>query len=390
MKYNFDEIIDRKNTNCEKYDDLIEIFGKEDLIPMWVADTDFRTPDFIVEAIKKRADHEIYGYPMIPDSFYNSIQNWINTKHNWKIEKEWISFSPNVVIGLASTVLSLTRPGDKIIVQPPVYFPFFHVIKGNDRIIVENQLKVVNNHYEFDYDDLINKIDRNTKMLILCSPHNPGGRVWKKEELIKLGKICLEKNIVIVSDEIHSDLIFSGIKHTPIASISDEMANSCITLMSASKTFNIAGLSSSYVIVPNKELRSKFNYFINHNHFSGGNIFGLTATEAAYTHGQEWLQMLIEYLEENLKIVTSFFSEHFPSVKVMVPEGSFLVWIDLSGIGIPIKDAINKLIENGLALSPGHIFGSGGENFVRLNMGCPKSLLIKGLEVFKKTFHQLM
>ena len=160
--------------------------------------------------------------------------------------------------------------------------------------------------------------------------------------------------------------------------------------MSASKTFNIAGLSSSYVIVPNKELRSKFNYFINHNHFSGGNIFGLTATEAAYTHGQEWLQMLIEYLEENLKIVTSFFSEHFPSVKVMVPEGSFLVWIDLSGIGIPIKDAINKLIENGLALSPGHIFGSGGENFVRLNMGCPKSLLIKGLEVFKKTFHQLM
>ena len=390
MKYNFDEIIDRKNTNCEKYDDLIEIFGKEDLIPMWVADTDFRTPDFIVEAIKKRADHEIYGYPMIPDSFYNSIQNWINTKHNWKIEKEWISFSPNVVIGLASTVLSLTRPGDKIIVQPPVYFPFFHVIKGNVRIIVENQLKVVNNHYEFDYDDLINKIDRNTKMLILCSPHNPGGRVWKKEELVKIGKICLEKNIVIVSDEIHSDLIFSGSKHTPIASISDEMANSCITLMSASKTFNIAGLSSSYVIVPNKELRSKFNYFINHNHFSGGNIFGLTATEAAYTHGQEWLQMLIEYLEGNLEIVTSFFAEHFPSVKVMVPEGSFLVWIDLSGIGIPIKDAINKLIENGLALSPGHIFGSGGENFVRLNMGCPKSLLIKGLEVFKKTFHQLM
>ncbi len=387
MKYNFDEIIDRRNTNCEKYDDLLAIFGKDNLIPLWVADTDFRTPDFIADAIKKRADHEIYGYPMIPESFYNSIQNWINARHDWKIEKEWISFSPNVVIGLASTVLSLTKPGDKIIVQPPVYFPFFHVIKGNDRIIVENQLKVVNNHYEIDYDDLINKIDSNTKMLFLCSPHNPGGRVWQKEELKKLGEICLENNIIIVSDEIHSDLIFPGRKHTPIASVSDKLSNICITLMSASKTFNIAGLSSSYVIIPNKELRSKFNYFINHNHFSGGNIFGLTATEAAYSNGHEWLQMLLEYLEGNLNIVTAFFTENFPSLKVMIPEGSFLVWIDLSGIGMPIKDAMDKLIENGLALSPGYLFGSGGENFVRLNMGCPKSILINGLEIFKKTFY---
>lgn len=386
MKYNFDEIIDRRNTNCEKYDDLLAVFGKDNLIPMWVADTDFRTPDFIVDAIKKRAEHEVYGYPMIPDSFYNSIQNWIYARHNWKIEKDWISFSPNVVIGLASIVLSLTKPGDKIIVQPPVYFPFFHVIKGNDRIIVENQLKVVNNHYEIDYEDLVNKIDGDTKMLILCSPHNPGGRVWEKEELVKLGNICREKNIIIVSDEIHSDLIFSGHKHTPIASVSDEMADICITLMAASKTFNIAGLSSSYVIIPNKELRFKFSHFINHNHFSGGNIFGLTATEAAYTYGHEWLQELLDYLEGNLEIVSSFFAENFPAVKVMVPEGSYLVWIDISGLGMPVKEAMNILIENGLALSPGYIFGSGGEDFVRLNMGCPKSILIEGLDIFKKSF----
>ncbi len=386
MKYNFDEIIDRRNTNCEKYDDLLQIFGKNDLIPMWVADTDFRTPDFIVDAVKQRAEHEIYGYPLIPESFFSSIQKWLFNKYNWKVEKEWIVFSPNVVIGLASVVLSMTKPGDKIIVQPPVYFPFFHVVSGNDRIVVENQLKYVNNHYEFDFDDLKSKIDENTKMLILCSPHNPGGRVWTKEELTELGIICMKNNIILVSDEIHSDLVLFDNIHSPVASISDEMQQNCITSMSASKTFNMAGLCSSFVIIPNNYLRSKFNQFMHATHISMGNFFGLTATEAAYSNGHDWLRQLLEYLEGNFNIIDSFFNENFSCIKVMKPEASFLVWIDMSGLGIPVKDAFKRLVDAGLGLSPGYIFGSGGDNFVRLNMGCPRSVLLEGLDLFKKAF----
>jgi cysteine-S-conjugate beta-lyase len=383
MKYNFDEIVDRSNTNCEKYDNRKRIFGKEDLIPLWVADTDFKTPDFIVEAVKKRAEHEIYGYPIKPDSFYNSIQNWLYNQHQWSVEKDWILYSPNVVIGLASTILSMTEPGDKIIVQPPVYFPFFHVVEGNGRIMTENPLKLENGRYYFDFDDLKSKIDKQTKMLLLCNPHNPGGRVWKKEELEELAQICIENEIIVVSDEIHSDLILHGNKHVPFATLSESASKICVTTSSASKTFNIAGLSSAYLIISDKNLRQKYNRFMQATHISSGNFFGLVATEAAYTYGADWLKQLLGYLEDNYRFLEDFLRNNLPLVKPMKPDSTYLVWIDLSGLNFSAEVAFQKMIDAGVGLSPGNLFGAGGQNFVRLNMGCPLSVLKEGLERIK-------
>jgi cysteine-S-conjugate beta-lyase len=383
MKYNFDEIVDRSNTNCEKYDGRKRVFGTDELIPLWVADTDFRTPDFIVNAVKKRADHEIYGYPIKPDSYYLSIQRWLFNQHEWVVERSWITYCPNVVVGVASVILSMTKPGDKIIVQPPVYFPFFHVVEGNDRILVENPLKLEDSIYRFDFDDLKSKIDNRTKMLLLCNPHNPGGRVWLKDELAKLARIAMENNILIVSDEIHSDLILHGNKHTPIAILSKEISFATITISSASKTFNIAGLSSAYLVIRNKALMAKYNQFMQATHISSGNFFGMVATEAAYTYGAEWLSQLNDYLYLNFLFIERFFRENIPEIKVMEPQGTFLVWIDISGLGIEPRSFYQKLVNAGVGISPGSLFGTGGENYIRLNMGCPKSLLIEALERFK-------
>jgi cystathionine beta-lyase len=383
MEYNFDEIIDRSNTNCEKYDGRKKVFGTDDVIPLWVADTDFRTPGFIVEAVKERAAHEIYGYPMKPDSFYESIQGWLLRQHGWNVEKETILYCPNVVIGLASTILSMTNPGDKIIVQPPVYFPFFHVVEGNNRIMTENPLKLENGRFYFDFDDLKSKIDKQTKMLLLCNPHNPGGRVWMKEELEELAQICIENEIIVVSDEIHSDLILHGKKHIPYASLSKSAARLCITTSSASKTFNIAGLSSSFLIISDINLRSKYNRFMQATHISSGNFFGLVATEAAFTHGDEWLKQLIAYLEKNYQYLENFLKENLPLVKPMKPDSTYLVWIDLSGLVISAEEAFRKMVNSGVGLSPGTLFGTGGASFVRLNMGCPLSVLKDGLERIK-------
>jgi cysteine-S-conjugate beta-lyase len=383
MDYNFDEIIDRSNTNCEKYDSRKRIFGKEDLIPLWVADTDFRTPDFIVDAVKERASHEIYGYPIKPDSFYQSIQYWLYNQHQWNVEKDWILYSPNVVIGLASSVISMTNPGDKIIVQPPVYFPFFHVVEGNGRIITENPLKLEKGRYYFDFEDLKSKIDEHTKMLLLCNPHNPGGRVWQREELAELAKICIDNKIIVISDEIHSDLILSGNRHVPFATVSEAISKFCITASSASKTFNIAGLSSAYLIIPDKELQLKYNRFMQATHISSGNFFGLVATEAAYTYGADWLKQLVGYLEKNYRFLEEFLKENLPDIKPMKPDSTFLVWIDLSNLKISADEAFKKMIDAGVGLSPGYLFGTGGQNFVRLNLGCPLCVLKEGLERIK-------
>jgi cystathionine beta-lyase len=383
MLYNFDEIIDRTNTNCEKYDGRERVFGKADLIPLWVADTDFRTPDFIVSAVKKRAEHEIYGYPIKPDSYYQSIENWLFSQHGWKVQQEWITYCPNVVIGLASVILSMTKPGDKIVVQPPVYFPFFHVVEGNDRVMVENPLRLVNGQYRFDFDDLKAKIDKETKMLLLCNPQNPGGRVWTREELEELAQICADNNILVVSDEIHSDLIFSGFKHIPFAMLSDEISLNTITISSASKTFNIAGLSSAYLVIRNKSLMAKFKRFMQATHISSGNFFGLVATEAAYTYGADWLRQLMAYLEDNFRCVDQFFAENLPSFSVMKPEGTYLIWIDISGVGIPHREVYQKLVDAGVGISPGSLFGTGGDHYIRLNMGCQRSVLIEALERIK-------
>lgn len=388
MSHNFDEIVSRENSRCEKYDNREMIFGSADVLPMWVADTDFRTPDFIVEAIRKRTEHEVFGYPAFPVFYFEAIRNWLWQQHSWKVDKSSLAFCPNVVVGIASAVLSMTSPGDKIIVQPPVYFPFFHVVEKNNRVLVENPLKIVDGKYCFDFDDLIGKLDGSVKMLLLCSPHNPGGRVWSKDELQKLSDICRAYNIIIVSDEIHSDLTLPGVTHFPLAEISPEAAMSTVTVSSASKTFNIAGLSSAYVVISNPILMEKYNQFMEATHIGSGNIFGLTATEAAYNNGNEWLGDLRVYLASNHKLLSDFFRNNIPNARVMDAEGSFLSWVDISEIGLNSRQAAVKLAKAGIGISPGYLFGQGGDNFIRINVGCPQSVLEKALVIMKQVFSE--
>ena len=385
-KYNFDEIVDRINTNCLKYDARNSFFGNPDVLPLWVADMDFRTPDFIVEAIKKRAEHEIFGYTFRTEAYTQSIVNWLKNRHNWAIRPEWISFSPGVVAGLTLAIEALSDAGEGVIVQPPVYFPFFDSVKGSGRQLIENPLKLENGRYYFDLEDLRSKITPATKLLLLSNPHNPGGMAWTREELSSLTQICLDHKIVIISDEIHSDLIFDGHKHTPLASISKEVAQNSITLMAPSKTFNTAGLTTSFLVIPNKRHFVAYERVMRLPHLHMGNIFGTIALEAAYTHGQNWLSQLLTYLQENYQALETFFNEKLPEVKVMRPEATYLIWIDFSAYGLTDEALNKKLIDAGVGLNRGTQFGKQGAGFMRINIGCPRSILQAALERIEKAF----
>jgi cystathionine beta-lyase len=379
-KYNFDKIVNRRGTNCLKYDKLEEIFGNSDALPLWVADTDFEVPDFIIEAFNKRLEHKILGYTYKPESYYDAIIEWMRRKHGWDIKKGWIKSAPGVVPSLTLLIMALSEPGDKVVVQTPVYFPFFSCVNDSGRVLVENPLVLRDNRYYFDFEDLKSKLDEKTKLLILCSPHNPGGMVWRREELEELGRICIENGTIIISDEIHSDLVFKGHKHIPLPEISEEVKNNCIVCMAPNKTFNVAGLASSIVIIPNRRLRIKYERLINVIHLQGGHIFGNIAIEEAYAKGWDWLEELLTYLEENLNYVVSFFSEKMPKVKVMIPESTFLVWLDFRDYGISEKKLFRILVdEAGVALNIGSMFGTGGEGFFRINIGCPKATLKEAL-----------
>ncbi len=391
MKFNFDEIIDRKNTNCIKYDAMeLYINANENATPMWVADMDFRAAPCITEAIQKKLDHGVFGYGIKPDAFYNSITNWMHKRHGWNIKKEWISFSPGVVAGFTIAIQQFTNPGDKIIVQPPVYFPFSHSINDTGRQLVNNPLKLENGRLQIDFNELIEKITPDVKMLLLCNPHNPGGSVWKKEELKKLSEICIKNNILVVSDEIHADVIFAPNKHIPYASISEKAAQQSITVMSHSKTFNVAGLTTSYVIIPNKQLLLDYNRALNIPHLGMGNIFGIEALIASYTNGEEWLEQLLSYLETNTKYVIDFFEKHLNKMTVIIPESTFLIWIDCRKTSWNIEQ-INDFFLNkaNVAVNEGSIFGAGGEGFIRLNIGCPLSVVEKALKQIKESFDKL-
>lgn len=389
-KYDFDEIVKREGTNSIKYDARERYFQKEDVLPLWVADTDFRTPDFIAGAVKKRAEHEIYGYTFQPDSYFDAITGWMQRRHNWEINREWISFSPGVVAGIVFAIETFTKPADEIIVQPPVYFPFFDVVKGTRRKLVENPLKLANNRYTFDFDDLRLKINDNTKMLLLCNPQNPGGMVWTREELEELSAICLEKGIMVVSDEIHSDLVYNNYKHIPFATLSPEAAKNSVICMAPSKTFNVAGLASSVVIIPDKKNHARYERVLSVGHFGMGNLFGTVAMEAAYTHGDRWLKQLLDYLWENFLYLENFFSNSLPAVKVMKPEATYLVWLDFSKYGMNDKELNRFIVDKaGVGLNNGARFGTGGEGWMRLNIGCPRSVLKEGLERLKVAFDKL-
>jgi cystathionine beta-lyase len=375
-KYNFDEIIQRKGTDCEKYDQLDKFFGNANAIPLWVADSDFRVPDFITASIRYRTDHEIYAYSYRPEGYYNSIINWQKKMHDWQIEREMILPTQGVVATLSAIIMAYTQAGEKVIVQPPVYTPFFTCVKDCGRLVVENPLVETDGYYTFDFDDLTRKIDKDTRLLILCNPHNPVGRVWTKEELSQLGDICLKNNILIVSDEIHSDLIFNGYKHTPLPTISSELANNCIVCMAPSKTFNIAGLATSYVIIPNRKIRQQYDHFLHMLHLKSGNLFGNVALEAAYSHGMEWVRQQNAYLEANRDYLIGFIRGKMPKLKMSFTEATYLAWIDFREYGMDELVLNRLLIDRAeVVLNKGSIYGNQGTGFFRLNFACPRQTL---------------
>lgn len=379
-KYDFDEIIERSNTASVKYDLRKLFFGTNDVIPMWVADMDFKTPDFILEAIKQRVEHPVLGYSIRPAEYYESIVNWVKRRHNWEIRDEWICFAPGVVPAINIAVMAFTEPGDKIIVQPPVYFPFFSAVKSNGRKICLNPLKLVNGRYEMDYPNLERHCRNGASMIIICNPQNPGGNAWRRDELLKLADICLRYNVLMVSDEIHADLVNLGYKHTVLASIDNSVAMQTVTMIAPSKTFNLAAMSTSSVVISNKHLRKAYNEAVQNLHIDLGNVFGSVASIAAYSYGDDWLGQLIEYIDGNIKFLDNYLKKNIPQIKMIKPEATYMAWLDCSALGMNDKD-LNKFMirEAKLGLSNGIQFGKGGKGFMRINLACPRQILEKGL-----------
>jgi len=389
MNYNFDEIIDRHHTDAVKIERCKAVFGTEDLIPLWVADMDFRTPEFIFEAIRERCEHPILGYTMSPTYFYPVLINWIKDHHQWDVKREWVGFLQGIVPGIAFAVQAFSEPGDQVIIQPPVYHPFIHVVKKNNRQLIYNQLKVENGKFEMDFDDLEQKITQKTKLFILCNPHNPGGRAWDANTLERLAEICAKHNIIVISDEIHADMALSGHKHTPFASVSETASSISLTYMAPSKTFNMPGLISSSYIIPNAKLRSRFTSFLDNLELIGGNIFAYAATLAAYEKGDEWRKQMLAYVQNNVDFVAEYLKDNIPQIKPMIPEASFLMWLNCEELGME-PDALQNFFiqEAGLGLNQGTTFGPGGEYHLRMNVACPRSVLLLAMEQLKKAVNQ--
>ena len=390
MDGNFDEPVNRVHTNSVKYDLRKEIFGEPDVIPMWVADMDFRTPDFIISALKKRLNHEICGYSFRPPEYYKSIIDWIRERYSWQVEKEWICFSPGVVPALNFCTLAFTKPGDNIIVQPPVYFPFFSAVEAHGRNLVYNRLMESEEKWEMDFDSLIAAIDTRTTMIIISNPHNPVGRVWTKEELSVLTDICLQKNIIILSDEIHSDLVLPGYLHIPVASISEEIAARTVTLMAPSKSFNLAGLSTSSVIISNPDLRKSFRTITESLHLGNGNLFGTIASIEAYRNGHRWLQDLLNYINSNIDFTENYLRQMIPEIVPVHPEATYMIWLDCRKFGMTGKELQKFFVTKaGIGMNEGSTFGPGGEGFMRMNVATPISIVRKAMEQIEKAVSEL-
>ncbi len=380
MKYNFDEIIDRHHTDAVKIDALESIWGRTDLTPLWVADMDFRTAPFVIEAIKKRLEHEILGYTVKAESWYTSIAAWLKNRHNWQITNDMLLFTPGIVTGLALAVQCFTQPGDKVMVQPPVYHPFFLVTEHNNREVVFSPLALRDGQYHMDMERFRKDI-KGCKMFILCNPHNPGGRVWTKEELLEVSRICHENNVLVVSDEIHADLTLPPYTHHPYAAISEEARTNSVVFMSPSKAFNMAGLSSSFCIIENKDLREKLNAHINKSELGMGHVFAFNSVAAAYSNGTEWLDQLLAYLQENIDFTANFLKENIPAIKAIIPQASYLIFLDCRELGMSQEELVKFFVNDArLALNDGTMFGKEGTGFMRLNIGCPRSVLKQALE----------
>ncbi len=381
----FDQIIDRCNTHCVKWDGAAEVFGQEDVLPMWVADMDFNAPEAVLEAIKERASHGIYGYGHTPASLSEAVVTWLKTRHNWAIDPAWLSHSPGVVAGLSTAILALTKPGDQIVIQPPVYPPFRSVGESNGRVVVENPLLEENGRYTMNLAELEEIFRSGAKVLVFCSPHNPVGRVWSKPELLALGEIAMKYGVTVLSDEIWADLVFQTHKHISLASLSPEIGERVITFMAPSKTFNLAGLYLSNVIIQNEELRDKFAAQVGALAQGHLNVFAPVAAEAAYRKGQAWLDELIAYLEGNVAYVKAELAKITPKIKVVEPEGTFVTWLDCRELGIPPEELNQFFVQEAkIGFNDGIMFGSEGAGFQRMNIGCPRSLIGKAMERMAK------
>ncbi|WP_223701517.1 MalY/PatB family protein [Sutcliffiella deserti] len=383
-KYNFNELIKRTGTSSVKWDETKRFFGSGDVLPMWVADMDFSAPKEVNEAIKEKAEHGVYGYTSVPSSNDEAIQEWLMKRHQWKVDTTWFSYISGVVPALSATIQALSEPDDKIALFSPVYYPFYDMINWNDRKLVNCSLVMENGRYQMDLAHFESVLDENVKLFLLCNPHNPGGTVWTKEELKSLGEICLKHNITVVADEIHGDLVFRDHHYTPFASISEEFAQNSITCIAPTKTFNIAGLQAATMIIPNSTLREKINlYQMKQGHFTL-NIFGIVGMEAAYRFGENWLNQVLDYIEENMDTAISFIKKELPSLKATKPQGSYLLWIDCRELGLGDDELKRFLLHKGkLALDFGKKFGPEGEGFVRMNVACPRDTLLEGLKRLK-------
>jgi len=385
ISYNFDEIIDRRGTGAVKTDILPERYGRTDLIAMWVADMDFRCGDFITDALKKRCDEGVFGYPMPSETYYQSIIQWVENHHGWKIEKEWLSYIPGIVRGISFVVMNFTAPNDKIIIQPPVYYPFRTTPEMLGRKVINNPVIEENGKHRMDLDGLRRLIDKDCKVLILANPHNPIGITWDEETLKELAAICYEKQILVIADEIHSDMALFRHKYIPFATVSEQAKYNSITFMAPSKTFNIAGLVSSYAIIPDEKIRKSFYHFLHAGELDEGNIFAYIAAESAYTHGEEWRKQMLRYVEENILFVDDYLKKNIPQIRCIIPEASFLVWFDCRKLALN-QEELNHLFVHkaGLALNDGEIFGEGGTGFMRMNVGCPRAIVVQALEQLKR------
>jgi len=377
----FDKVIDRTGTESLKWVYPRKVLKVEDAIPMWVADMDFEAPPAVVEAIRRRAEHGIFGYPLVPPSFYAAAIDWLKRRHGWPVEKTWMAMTPGIVPALNYCVRAFTRPGDPVIIQTPVYHPFYYAIENNGRRTVRNPLRFDGRRYTMDLDDLRTKIDAPGRMLILCSPHNPVGRVWSKEELEALGRIAAERDLLIVADEIHHDLVYRGHRHHVLASLSPELAQQTITCIAPSKTFNTAGLTTAAVVAANPDLHKKLEDESERSGFDLGNALGIVAFEAAYAYGEAWLDELLRYLEGNIDVMERFLAERLPAIKLVRPEGTYLALLDCRALGLD-PDGLNDffLRRARVYFSDGKMFGDEAAGFVRINFGCPRSVLREALE----------
>ena len=385
MKYNFDRIIDRRHTHSVKWDLVEEIYGGSELLPMWVADMDFETAPCVAAALEHLAKTGVFGYPHRPQSYKDAVKGWMKRRHGWVIEDDWLSYSPGVVTALSLCILAYSRPGDRVIIQPPVYYPFAKCIENNGRRVANNPLKFENNRYVMDFENLEKRATNRTRLMIISSPHNPVGRVWTSDELQKVGEFCVKNDIVLVSDEIHSDLIYKGYKHIPTASVSEDIARQTITCMAPSKTFNLAGLKTSSIIISNPALRKMYNAMLGNLSIGMDNSFGLVALEAAYTHGEDWLEELLVYLEANRDYVEKYIETNIPGINVIPCEGTYLLWLDCRALDFEDKALDEFMLKKAkLWLDDGPMFGPGGEGFQRINIACPRSTLEEALSRLKR------